>query len=60
MWRQRARRGVGYGNESRAGVFAAAKEENTFMFAETSLLHSNERDNNELALEIKNYVEQIS
>jgi hypothetical protein len=46
------------GNESRAGVFAAAKEESTFMFAKTSLRHSNERDNNELALEIKNYVEQ--
>ena len=46
------------GIESRGGVLAATKDENTFMFAKTSILHQNDRDNNELAIEIKNYVEQ--
>jgi hypothetical protein len=46
------------GLESGGGVLAAAKDENTFMFAKTSILHKNEKDNNELALAIKNYVEQ--
>jgi len=37
------------GNESRGGVFSAAKDENTFMFAK--------RTNNGLATQIKEYIE---
>lgn len=38
------------GNESRGGIFAATKDENTFMFAG--------RDNNALAIEIKEYIDR--
>jgi len=37
------------GNESRGGIFAATKDENTFMFARP--------DNNALAVKIKDYIE---
>lgn len=37
------------GNESKGGVFSAASDENTFMFAE--------KKNNELAIKIKEYIE---
>lgn len=37
------------GNESKGGVFAAAQDENTFMFAK--------KKDNAIALEIKNYIE---
>lgn len=37
------------GNENRGGVFNAAKDENTFMFAE--------KKNNALAIEIKTYID---
>jgi Short C-terminal domain/Domain of unknown function (DUF4429) len=37
------------GNESKGGVFAAASDENTFMFAE--------KKNNQLAIQIKEYIE---
>lgn len=38
------------GNESKGGLMAATKDENTFMFAE--------KKNNELAIEIKDYIEK--
>jgi hypothetical protein len=38
------------GNESRGGVFSAASDENSFMFAN--------KNNNQLATTIKEYVEQ--
>ena len=37
------------GNESKGGIFAATKDENTFMFAQ--------KKNNELAIKIKNYID---
>lgn len=37
------------GNENKGGVFAAASDENTFMFAE--------KKNNEIAIKIKDYIE---
>ena len=48
---------LGGGLESRGGVLAATKDENTFMFFKTSVFHKNDKPNNEIALAIKNHIE---
>ena len=48
---------LGGGLESRGGVLAATKDENTFMFGKTSVFHKNDKPNNEIALAIKNHIE---